>query len=228
VKRLSAILAAGAVAASLFATAAPAAAAAGDATVWVVHGVPGATVEVCVNGSPVKDGFTYRQKFSATLIPGDYTFALYADGSNCTGTPLGAANITKTLAMDGNYTIVAAQSVQTGKVRFFWFSNDLSNTQRGKFRLSLRHVAVAPAVNVYMDKVKQTPDGLKQGDSRTVQLPWGDYVTRVKPVGSKATVLGPVTLSFSARTAVQLYIVGNSTVGYKFLRITQDVVKVMV
>jgi hypothetical protein len=39
------------------------------------------------------------------------------------------------------------------------------------------------------------------------------------------TVLGPVTRSYEARTAVQLYIVGNATVGYRFVRINQDVVK---
>lgn len=224
-RRLSALATAGMVMASLFATAGTASAAAGDATLWVVHGVPGATVEVCVNGAPAKEDFAYRQKFSAALPAGDYTFALYANGANCIGTPIDTASITRTLLMDGNYTIVAGVSAQTGKVRFFWFSNNVANTQRGKFRLSIRHVAVAPAVNVFMNKARITDPALMQGASKTVQLPWGDYVTRVKKAGSSTTVLGPVTRSYESRTAVQLYIVGNSTEGYKFLRINQDVVK---
>ncbi len=224
-RRLSALVSAGVVVASLFATAGTASAAPGDATLWVAHGVPGATVEVCVNGASAKEDFAYRQTFSAALAPGDYTFALFANGANCTGTPIDTANITRTLAMDGNYTIVAGVSAQTGKVRFFWFSNDVANTQRGKFRLSIRHVAVAPAVNVFMNKARITNPALTQGSSKTVQLPWGDYVTRVKKAGTATTILGPVTRSFESRTAVQLYIVGNASVGYRLLRINQDVVK---
>ena len=81
------------------------------------------------------------------------------------------------------------------------------------------------AVNVFMNKQRMTNPELTQGSSKTVQLTVGDYITRVKPAGSSTTVLGPTTLSYATRTAVQLYIVGNSTVGYKFLRINQDVVR---
>ena len=109
-RRLSALVATGVVVASLFATAGTASAAPGDATLWVVHGVPGATVEVCVNGAPAKEDFAYRQKFSTLVPAGDYTFALYANGANCTGTPIDQADITRTVAMDGNYTIVAGVS----------------------------------------------------------------------------------------------------------------------
>jgi hypothetical protein len=224
-RRLSALVTAGVVVASLFATVGTASAAPGDATLWVVHGVPGATVEVCVNGAPVQEDFAYRKKFSAALPAGDYTFALYANGANCTGTPIDKANITRSLVSDGNYTIVAGVSAQTGKVRFFWFSNNVVNTKRGMFRLSIRHVAVAPAVNVFMNKTRMTVPALTQGVSKTTQLPWGDYITRVKVAGKSTTVLGPVTQSYEARTAVQLYIVGNATVGYRFVRINQDVVK---
>jgi len=223
-RRLSAFVTAGLVMASLLATSGTASAAPGDATLWVVHGVPGATVEVCVDGIP-QDDFAYRQKFSTALTPGDHTFTLYANGSNCAGTPIDKADITRTVAMDGNYTIVAGASAQTGKVRFFWFSNNVANTKRGMFRLSIRHVAVAPAVNVFMNKTRMTVPALTQGASKTLQLAWGDYVTRVKVAGTSKTILGPVTRSFERKTAVQLYIVGNPTVGYKFLRINQDVVK---
>ena len=130
-RRLSALVATGVVVASLFATAGTASAAPGDATLWVVHGVPGATVEVCVNGAPAKEDFAYRQKFSTLVPAGDYTFALYANGADCMGTPIDMATITRAVAMDGNYTIVAGVSTQTGKVRFFWFSNDVANTSVG-------------------------------------------------------------------------------------------------
>ena len=224
-RRLSALVATGVVVASLFATAGTASAAPGDATLWVVHGVPGATVEVCVNGAPAKEDFAYRQKFSTLVPAGDYTFALYANGANCTGTPIDEANITRTLAMDGNYTIVAGVSNATSKVRFFWFTNDVANTMRGMFRLSIRHVAVAPALNVFMNKTRMTVPSLTQNGSKTLQLTPGDYVTRVKVAGSSDTIIGPLTRSYERKTAVQLYIVGNSTVGYRFLRIDQDVVK---
>ena len=224
-RRLSAFVTAGVVMASLFATAGTASAAPGDPTLWVVHGVPGSTVEVCVNGAPAKEDFAYRQKFSTALPAGDYTFTLFANGANCTGTPIDTADITRTLAMEGNYTLVAGVSAQTGKVRFFWFSNDLANTQRGMFRLSIRHVAVAPAVNVFMNRTRMTVPALTQGASKTLQLPWGDYVTRVKVAGTSKTILGPGTKSFQSRTAVQFYLVGNPSVGYRFIRIDQDVVK---
>jgi hypothetical protein len=223
IRQLSALVMTGVVAASLLVTAGPASAALGDPTVWFVHGVPGATVEVCVNGMPAKDGFSYRQKFSSVMPAGDYTFALYADGANCIGTPIDVANITRTLETFGNYTIVAGVDDQTGNVRFFWFTNNVANVRRGMSRVSIRPVAVAPAVNVFMNKVKVTDPALAQGDSKTVQQPWGDYATRVKVAGVGTTLLGPVTLSFANKTAVQLFVVGNSTTGFRFLRITQGV-----
>lgn len=228
IRQLSALVMTGVVAASLLVTAGTASAAPGDATVWVVQGVPGATVEVCVNGVPAKEDFAFRQKYSSLMPAGDYTFSLYATGADCTGTPLGVATITRTLMLDGNYTIVACVDDQTGKVRFYWYSNDVANTHRGMFRLSIRPVAVAPAVNVFMNKARMTVPALKQGISKTVQQSWGNYATRVKVAGSGTTLLGPVTLGYTSKTAVQLYLVGNSTVGYKFLRIDQDVVKTTV
>ena len=166
IRLLSALVMTGIVAASVVVTAVPSSAQVGDPTVWFVQGVPGATVEVCVNGVPTKDGFGYRQTFSMSQMPiGDYTFALYADGANCTGTPLDDASLTHTVGT-GNYTIVAGVDAQTGRVRFFWFRNYMAQLRTELTRVVIRPIGVAPAVNVFIDKVRVTNPALAQEDLR--------------------------------------------------------------
>ena len=142
------IFASGAVAiAAALAFAGPAQAAEGDAQLSVLHGVPGLTVDVWVNGERTLDDFTPGTLAGPLALPaGNYALAITAaDAADATAAVIGPVNVT--LAANGNYTAVANLDA-AGKPTANLFTNDVSQIEPGKGKLTVRHTAAAPAVDV--------------------------------------------------------------------------------
>jgi hypothetical protein len=193
-------------------------AAAGKATLWVLHGVPGAKVDVCVNRAEVKSNFTYGQQFSASLPAGSYRVSVRAAASGtCTGAIILYAH--PTLKAGGNYTAVAGLGV-LGKPSLFLFKNDVRKTAAGAARLSIRHTAAAPRVDVWADGSKLI-SGLRWGASSTMTVPRGSYRVAVAPAGTTTIVIGPQTFKLAAGQAYQVYATGSAKAGYRFQVIAQ-------
>ncbi len=133
----------------LAALAAPtAAAAAPGAQLSVLHGVPGLTVDVWVNGALTLDDFTPGTLAGPlTLAAGTYSVAITAaDATSATDkVAIGPADLP--LAEGGNYTAVAHLKAD-GTPTATLFTNDISKTGAGQGRLTVRHVAAAPAVDI--------------------------------------------------------------------------------
>ena len=102
---LGAVLAAG-VAGGLSAATAASAAAAENGTVYVVHGVPGLTVDVYVNGKAALTGFKPGQVAGPlSLAPGPYDVAVRKAGAAATAAP--AIDKKVTLPAGANVSLVA-------------------------------------------------------------------------------------------------------------------------
>src|SRR5947207_2165679 len=99
---LGAVLAAGVTGGLSLATAAPAAAAE-SGTVYVVHGVPGLTVDVYVNGKAVLTGLTNPNQQTADVAPGTVSAAVALADS--TKPVIGPADLT---LKAGQVTVVYA------------------------------------------------------------------------------------------------------------------------
>lgn len=150
----SRILAGSAAGAILLATAAlPMAASAapsvpGSALLSVVHGVPGTTVDVWVDGALTLDDFAPGTVAGPlTLPPKTYSVAITAsDATSATDSPIiGPADLP--LEADKNYSAVAHFAAD-GEPTATLFTNDISKTAAGEGRLTVRHTAAAPAVDV--------------------------------------------------------------------------------
>jgi hypothetical protein len=218
-KRLMGLAVAGMVAASVFMTGGIAAAG-GKATVHVLHAVPGAKVDVCVNGAEVKSNFTYKSSFTAQLPEGSYNVSVRAASSGeCKGDIIKFANLD--LMGNKNYTVVAGLTGK-GAPRLFAFKNNMSNIKDGAARVQVRHVAAAPTVDVWVNGAPAIT-GFVSGEEATVALPEGDYTVRVAPKGTTTTVIGPRTFSLSEGIAYQVYAVGSADAGYRFLVLAQEV-----
>jgi hypothetical protein len=208
------------VAASVFVAGGGVAAAAGKATVHVLHAVPGATVDVCVNKSEVKSNFTYKSSFTAQLPAGNHNVSVRAaKAGECTGDIIKYANLD--LTAKKNYTVVAGLTSK-GAPRLFAYKNDLSPIGDGKARVQVRHVAAAPSVDVWVNGATAIR-GFTTGEEATVALPKGDYTVRVAPKGTTTTVIGPRTFSLEKGIAYQVYAVGSADAGYRFLVLAQSV-----
>ena len=131
--------------AGLFAAAGPAHAT-GDATVSVLHGIPGATVDVYANGSELLKNFTPGTLTAPMMIPaGTYDLKVVAAGAGKNGAAIVEAKGVIVPA-NANITVVAHLSAD-GKPMLTPFVNDTSASAKGA-RLTVRHVAAAPAVDV--------------------------------------------------------------------------------
>ena len=219
-KRTIGLLVSGLVGLSLLSTAGVASAQGANGTLHVLHGVPGATVDVCVDGAEVKSNFTYKNRFTAELAAGEYRVVIRAaESGECTGARVRGANVT----LDGgkNYTAAAGLS-KRGNVKLFAFANDVRDLRNGVARVEIRHVAAAPRVDVWVNgspAIRKFPNG----DEAKVKLPAGDYTVRVAPAGTRTTVIGPRTFDLSGGTAYQVFATGNADAGYTFLVLAQRV-----
>jgi len=219
-KRLIGLAVTGMVAMSLIATAGTATAQARPATVHVLHAVPGATVDVCVNGAEVKSNFNYKNRFTAELPAGSYRVVIRAaDAGECTGARVRGASVD--LESGRNYTLAAGLG-KGGGVKVFAFRNSVGDIREGNARLQVRHIVAAPRVDVWVNGAPAIRR-FAPGAQATVSLPKGDYTVRVAPAGTRTTVIGPRTFSLSSGVAYQVFATGNRDAGYSFLVLAQQV-----
>lgn len=195
-------------------------AATGDATVHVVHGVPGVKVDVCVDGAEVRSGFAYTGRFSTALPAGEYRVAIrLASPGTCDGDVVRTRLVE--LVAGKNYTLIAGLSAAGGP-KLFAFVNRMGALADGKARVQVRHTAAAPAVDVLVNGAAAIPS-LLPGAETTVALPEADYRVAVVPAGTHTVVIGPRTFALEAGSAYQIFAVGNADAGYRFLVLAQPV-----
>jgi hypothetical protein len=212
---------AAATAAMALATFVGSASAASPATVFVVHGIPGVAVDVCVNGGIVaKANFKYGQQFKASLPAGTYTFRVRAHTMvPCHGKVL----IYKSLALTAGLNATAVANVQGGKPHLSIFVNDRTGTDGTHATITVHHTATAPKVDVWLNGgTAPAVPGLATGASAgPVALPAGVYAWWVSLPGKYAPVIGPRVAGLAAGTAYQIYAVGTSTMNYRFVVVGQ-------
>lgn len=208
-RRALGIIAAGATALALLA--ASPASAGGKATLSVIHGIPGAAVDVCVNGNEVRSSVTYKQTFDARLRPGAYKIKVRAaEAGMCSGDVLLRA---RPMLRGGVAYSAVAGFAANGNPKLFLFRNDTGGTLDAKARLSVRHTAAAPKVDVYADGTKLLR-WFKNGESKTFDVAPGTYRVKVNVAGTRDTAIGPKRFELRAGVAYEVYAVGNSARTY--------------
>lgn len=179
-----------------------------ESSVSVLHGVPGLTVDVYVNGEEAIPDFAPGTLTDPlTLAAGTYDIAVYADGSDPeTDEPAisaeglevpGGANLTLVahLGADGTPTLSA-------------FANDTSQLEAGEARLTVRHTAAAPAVDVRAGG-EAVIQGLENPDEQVLDLPAGTVSADVVAAGTDTVVLGPADLPLTEGVNTIVYAWGS-------------------
>jgi hypothetical protein len=114
-------------------------------TVSIIHGVPGLTVDVYVNGALQIAGFEPGTVTEPMRLPeGDYDIVIVAQGGDPSNPAISGSAF---LAARANVSIVAYLA-EDGTPSLKVFANDLSKTDRKEARVAVRHVAKAGAVDV--------------------------------------------------------------------------------
>jgi hypothetical protein len=193
--------------AAAIALAGPAQAAEGDAQLSVLHGVPGLTVDVWVNGDRTLDDFAPGSLAGPlALPPGAYELTITAsDAADASSPVIGPVSVT--LAADGNYTAVANLDA-AGKPTANLFTNDVSQIEAGKGKLTVRHTAAAPAVDVLAGGAAVVSN-LANPSEQTLTLDPGTISAAVAATGTTAPVIGPADVTVAEGTHTIVYAWGS-------------------
>lgn len=202
-------LGAAAAVAVLALTAAPAAADNHDdvALLSVLHGVPDLVVDVYVDGEVTLDDFEPGALAGPLELPGGtYTVAITAaDAEDDSEPAIGPVDLE--LAAGSNYTAVAHLD-EGGSPTATLFTNDTSETAAGEGRLTVRHTAAAPAVDVLAgDDV--VIESLSNPDEASLDLPAGTVPAAVAAAGSTDPVLGPADVDVTEGALTIVYAWGS-------------------
>ncbi len=194
--------------AAAIAFAGPAQAAEGDAQLSVLHGVPGLTVDVWVNGDRTLDDFTPGSLAGPlALPPGAYELAITAsDAADASAPAIGP--VTVNLAANGNYTAVANLDA-AGKPTANLFTNDVSRIEAGKGKLTVRHTAAAPAVDV---RAGGTPvfTNLTNPNEAKADIGAGTVKADVVLAGTSTVAIGPAEVNLAEGTSTIVYAYGSA------------------
>ncbi|GAA4727731.1 DUF4397 domain-containing protein [Isoptericola chiayiensis] len=185
----------------------PAAAADGDAMLSVLHGVPDTTVDVYVDGELTLDDFEPGDLAGPLeLAPGTYSVAITAADAEDDSEPV-IGPVDLPLEADMSYTAAAHLDAE-GSPTATLFTNDTSQIAAGEGRLTVRHVAAAPAVDVLAGG-DPVIEGLENPDEQVLDLPAGTVSAAVAAAGTTEPVLGPADVDVAEGVNTIVYAWGS-------------------
>ncbi len=190
---------------------APAAQAADDAHVSVLHGVPGAVVDVYANGEALLTDFKPGTLTDPVALPaGDYDLKVVAAGDGADGKAIMEADGVG-VSSGANITVVAHLD-ESGKPVLTPYVNDTSPIAAGKARLTVRHDAAAPAVDV---RAGGDPvfTNLANPDEASAAIPAGTVSADVVLTGTDQVVIGPADLDLAEGAHTIVYAWGSAKDG---------------
>lgn len=192
-----------------------------DASVYVVHGIPGTDlglaadlpVDITSNGTCLLTNVPFGTIAGPlAFAPGRYLIEVRpADLVNpCSQPPLVANTFDWSASV--SYAAVAHLDA-AGAAALSSFIEDLSPVRAGNSRATLHHLAYAPPGDVELHR-KMTSEmefvpGVANGDQVGTELPFGVWRLTLYPAGSSNSIYGPVGLNLQQRTAYMIFAVGS-------------------
>jgi hypothetical protein len=167
-----------------------------------VHGIPGVPVDVYIDDELALEGFEFGSiTDSLPLGAGDHDIAIRPPGDQDAEPILGG-----TASVDeGTSTSLVAYLDGNGEPTLGVFANDASLIPAGDARLTVRHTAAAPMLDILLDG-EPVLVALSNRDEQATDIGEGTYSTSVAPAGSTSPILGPAwataSLAISAIVAL--------------------------
>jgi len=189
--------------------------AADDATVSVLHAIPAGSgadiVDVYAGDALLIDNFTPGSLETLTVPAGSYDLGVYADGA----TPADSDAVLSAMGVEvpaGANATVTANLDAEGNPALNVYVNDISEVAAGDARLTVRHIAAAPAVDVRADGTALVTN-LVNPDEAVADVPTGTYSADVVLAGTDTVVLGPADLDLAEGTNTIVYAWGSAEAG---------------
>ena len=186
---------------------APGAAGAQDAaTITLLHGIPGATVDVAVDGEVVVPGFEPGATQDLSAFAGQTLANVEVRAAGTEDVVIGPIAEFPVPA-SGNWTVVAHLDAD-GNPTITPFENNTAMTADGQGRLTVRHAAAAPAVDLVVGDARPI-ENAANGASAELELPAGEIAgAQLAPTGGDPLVDVP-TVNLAAGSNLIVYAVGS-------------------
>ena len=193
-----------------------------DAKLTVVHGIPGlpAPVEVFANNASLFS-FDYADVRGPLSIPA----GAYAIEVKLNGNVVLSAN--PTLAAGVSYTAVAHLLPGSG-IQLSLFANNTAQPAAGKARLTVRHLADAPAVDVLARRGRTGAYATVFGNvtnpnEGTTEVDAAYYFVKLNAAGTTTTAFGPVALGLGMGRLYEVMAIGSlGTPSFRLLPVVTD------
>ncbi len=178
-----------------------------NGTVTVVHGVPDLEVDVYVNGDLTLPAFTFGTVTDPLSLPaGDYDIEIYGAGADpAAGDP--ALADTVALPAGANASIVAHLDAD-GAPMLSVFVNNIDATDAGNGRITARHVAAAPAVDILADDAALFSN-VSNPQEGVADVPADTYNVKIVPTGATEPVVFDSDVTIPDGTNVIAYAIGS-------------------
>lgn len=176
-----------------------------NASVSVIHGIPGlsSAVEVFANGNKLFS-FNYGESKALSLPPAKYDLEARLNGNPVLS---GSA----TVMAGKSYSIIAHLQESTG-IKLSIYENSLMPAKKGDARVIVRHTAKAPAVDVAVDLNNSrfaTLKNLKNPGEVMADIPADVYEASLFAAGTTTRAFGPAKLDLKAAMGYAVYAIGE-------------------
>jgi hypothetical protein len=191
-----------------------------EATISLMHGIPGATVDVVVAGEVVVPGFEPGTMQDISAFAGQTLTDVEVRAAGTEDVVIGP--LAELAVPDsGNWTVLAHLDAE-GAPTLTPFQNDTSTLEAGQGRLTVRHTAAAPAVDIVLADGSRPFTNLSNPNEASAALPAGEIAgAQVAPTGADPIAAVP-TVTLDAGTNLFVYAVG-SLEGGSFTFYTQSI-----
>ncbi len=208
-----------------------------NASVYVIHGIPGQDlglnpdlpVDISVDGACALEDFIFGQIVGPLMMPaGNYDIQVHlAEGFDPCDGPV-AIDAPGVPIVAGETASIIAHLTENGDPTASKFVDDVSLIDRADARLTVRHTAAAPVVDIELSRARSgneiaTIEDLANPDQAgPLDVRFGKHMASIFPAGSNVPVFGPVGLALAPRVLVNVYAVGSLSTG-SFTLITQQI-----
>ncbi|MCZ2835829.1 DUF4397 domain-containing protein [Modestobacter sp. VKM Ac-2985] len=191
------------------------------ATVSVLHAVPETPVDVYANGEELISDFQPGTLGGPLTLPGgEYDLTVYPAGADPESAEVAISLEDVQIPAGANATVVAHLNA-AGAPELTPFVNDTSAVPAGEGRLTVRHVAAAPAVDVRAGG-EVVIDGLTNPNEESVTVPAGDVSADVVLAGTDTVAIGPADLTVAEGASTIVYAWGSEEAGYELANQTVE------
>lgn len=177
-----------------------------SARIHLIHGIPGVDVDVAVGGDNVFEGFAFGDTQDLSSFAGATLEDLQVKVAGTDNVAIDAGDTP--LPASGNFTVIAHLDA-SGTPSLAVFENDDSSTAAGEGRLTVRHAAAAPAVDILANGDVAFAN-VSNGAGGSLDLGAGTISATVVPTGaSEPVVIGPADLAIAEGAHLIVYAVGS-------------------